>query len=244
MSLQFKHLNEKYFIIYGDKKIYQKTINSIGGRWSFKNNGWTLLKDFLHKLKEIGAEQLDLVTDEINEDEILPPSSSINIEQSVPVIKEDVYNIHYNRYKDDSDEDEKYESDKDELKEDNDCYEDENENEEIVEYKPIKPLIKLIESESNEIEKSPPTPPSHPPPPPPVNKESIKLKYANSRENYFTKNKEFYNSFNKNPKEFQKHYLLNDDTTDTDSVYSSSTYTSSESDYFPTPPTYNTRKRK
>ena len=41
-ELTYQNYDSKSLIIYGDRRKFQKKINSIGGRWSSKNNGWII----------------------------------------------------------------------------------------------------------------------------------------------------------------------------------------------------------
>ena len=93
-ELTYQNYDSKSLIIYGDKRKFQKKINSIGGRWRSKNNGWfipvsntTTLDSLILSFDQNEPAEVTKYRSEDSDTDTESVNSVQNIEEEKPVLE-------------------------------------------------------------------------------------------------------------------------------------------------------------
>ncbi len=221
-SLTYQSYDDKSLVVYGDRNKYQKQVNLLGGRWSSKKNGWIVPLTNKNKL-----------------DILITGEKKYHREDSDDTEDEDEINENLSNAKIDSNSDENIDSDKEPTLFENKSQDlgrtDRLTNEEkrMMEYRRREEENRLRERRKREELKRR------------EEENNAKRKYAKKDPMVYNRSfadeedpYEYYRSFNKKPVDFRRINNISEDETESDDVESSSTeYSDSSSDGFPSPST-------
>lgn len=218
-SLTYQSYDDKSLIVYGDRNKFQKQINLLGGRWNSKKNGWIV--------PLINKNKLDI---------LITGEKKYHREDSDDSEDEDEINKDMTNSKIEIQSEENIDSDKEPIS-DEDLHRRErisSEERRMIEYRRREEENRLRERRKREEIKRR------------EEENNAKRKYAKKDPMVYNRSfadeedpYEYYRSFNKKPVDFRKMNNISEDESETESdVESSSTeYSDSSSDGFPSPST-------